>query len=126
MSPSERPPIDERLVALIVALDRALETGNGPPSPDLEGAPPELRPRLERDLACMKLLRDVMRSGGPAEARLDRFRLLRELGRGAHGIVFLAYDPHLGREVALKVPRAEGLGTPELRQRFLQEARAVA
>src|SRR5437016_5515302 len=114
MSPSDRPPIDDHLAALIVALDQALETGSASRAPSLAGAAPELRPRLERDLACMKLLRDVLRPGEPAGVRLDRFRLLRELGRGAHGIVFLAYDPHLGREVALKVPRLGGLETPEL------------
>jgi hypothetical protein len=40
--------------------------------------------------------------------------------------VFLAYDPSLHREVALKVPRPEALLTPDLRRRFLREARAAA
>src|SRR5262249_36013508 len=58
--------------------------------------------------------------------QLGRFRLLRELGHGAHGIVYLADDPLLRRSVALKVPRLEALLRPELRQRFLREARAAA
>jgi WD40 repeat protein len=41
-------------------------------------------------------------------------------------VVFLAYDPQLCREVALKVPRPEALATPELRERFGREARAAA
>jgi WD40 repeat protein len=57
---------------------------------------------------------------------LGRFRIRRELGRGGFGIVYLAYDPNLGREVAVKVPRAEALATPELRERFQTEARAAA
>jgi serine/threonine protein kinase len=40
--------------------------------------------------------------------------------------VFLAWDPLLRREVALKVPHLEVLFTPELRQRFLHEAQAAA
>ena len=62
--------------------------------------------------------------GSPA--RLGRFRLLCELGRGGQGVVFLAFDPALGRQVALKVPRPEALLNPDLRQRFLREAHAAA
>src|SRR5262249_45217250 len=37
-----------------------------------------------------------------------------------------AYDPGLGREVALKIPRADVLADPDLRHRFQREARAAA
>jgi WD40 repeat protein len=38
----------------------------------------------------------------------------------------LAHDPQLGRDVALKIPRAVALVTPELRSRFQHEARTAA
>ncbi|MFN5048587.1 protein kinase domain-containing protein [Roseateles sp.] len=55
---------------------------------------------------------------------LGRFRLLRELGKGAQATVWLAHDPHLDREVALKVLTLGGR-KDELED-GLHEARAVS
>ena len=57
---------------------------------------------------------------------LGRFVIERELGVGGHGVVLLAFDPVLKRQVALKVPRSEDMMSAELRRRFLNEARAAA
>jgi serine/threonine-protein kinase len=62
----------------------------------------------------------------PAGTMLGRFRILRELGHGGLGIVYLAYDPQLNRQVALKVPRLEALASRDMRRRFLLEAEAAA
>ncbi len=58
--------------------------------------------------------------------QFGRFRIVRELGRGGFGVVFLAIDSDLGRPVALKVPRPEWLLDAPARERFVREARAIA
>jgi WD40 repeat protein len=57
--------------------------------------------------------------------RIGRFQLLAALGRGAFGEVWRAYDPHLDREVALKVPRFDDASGREA-ERFFREACAAA
>lgn len=58
--------------------------------------------------------------------RFDRYRIVRILGKGGMGIVYLADDEVLSRPVALKVlHRFEGTA-PDVNARFLREARAAA
>jgi|GEM_PF-3193989 len=61
-----------------------------------------------------------------APRQLGRYRLLREIGRGGCGIVFLAEDPASEKRVALKVPNPAAMASPELKRRFVREARAAA
>ncbi len=58
--------------------------------------------------------------------RLGSYRVLRVLGRGGMGVVFLAEDVDLQRSVALKVMLPEVADKPAARERFLREARAAA
>lgn len=55
-----------------------------------------------------------------------RYRLGRELGRGAMGVVYEAHHVDLGRTVALKVLPKERCQSPEHESRFRREARAIA
>jgi serine/threonine-protein kinase len=60
------------------------------------------------------------------EILADRYRLVRELGRGGMSVVWLADDIDLGRPVALKVMRAGLLENPDQRKRFEREAELAA
>ncbi|MCC9645313.1 serine/threonine protein kinase [Rhodopirellula sp. JC740] len=57
---------------------------------------------------------------------LGGYELLREIGRGGFGIVYLARDQKLNREVAIKIARPEIVSDPIAIRRFQDEARAAA
>jgi serine/threonine-protein kinase len=57
---------------------------------------------------------------------IGRYRILRELGRGATAMVYLARDPGSGRQVAVKVLAAEFTAAPDFDQRFQREVKALA
>src|SRR5262245_58886627 len=93
----------EELTGLCLAALNGQDTSVSPPppGPSAEGA------ELGRELA-------------------GRNRILRELGRGGMGAVYLAHNATLDRQVAIKIPRFGPDDRPEMQARFLREARAPA
>jgi serine/threonine-protein kinase len=61
--------------------------------------------------------------------RIGRYKIVRELGRGAMGVVYHAIDPNIGRPVAIKTIQLSGIRKPEeqerLRERLFREARSA-
>jgi serine/threonine-protein kinase len=61
--------------------------------------------------------------------RIGRYKVVRELGRGAMGVVYHAIDPNIGRPVAIKTIQLGEKRTAEeqerLRERLFREARSA-
>ena len=72
-------------------------------------------------------------SKSSSELRFEHYTVLQnaegqpvELGRGAMGVTYKAFDVHLQRPAALKIINAQLLGSESARARFVREARAAA
>lgn len=63
---------------------------------------------------------------GVSGSLIGRFKVEKLLGEGAFGAVYLAYDPHLDRKVAIKLAKTGVLSGRKDVDRFLREARAAA
>ena len=62
----------------------------------------------------------------PAERRIGKYIVKGELGRGGMGAVYLAEQPGLGREVAIKELIQSAVADPVALKRFMQEAQVMA
>ncbi|MGH8500482.1 MAG: serine/threonine-protein kinase, partial [Methylococcales bacterium] len=60
------------------------------------------------------------------KSQIAHYQLVSELGRGGMGIVYKAYEPALERYVAIKELASSLSHDPDLVQRFIREARAMA
>jgi serine/threonine protein kinase/tetratricopeptide (TPR) repeat protein len=76
---------------------------------------------------------DVSGVASNVELRFEHYQVLKnedgtpvELGHGAMGIAYKAFDIHLQCPVALKIINAELIGDTSARHRFVREARAAA
>ena len=122
---------DTAPLALIVAEYEARKSGGAPADVgDFARRFPRQADELKKRLGALYPAseRPATASNGPDSLpeRFGRYRILRTLGKGSMGTVYLAEDTNLGRRVALKVPHIEANDSPELRERFFREARTAA
>jgi WD40 repeat protein/serine/threonine protein kinase len=113
---------------LIARLETGLATpGEDLTTPDPSPAGPPPVPGEPEAAAVAEMCDLLAPAQGPEEiGRLGNYRVLKVLGSGGMGVVFLAEDPSLQRFVALKAMKPSVATRETVRQRFLREGRATA
>lgn len=146
MQRMKQAPLDpeSQFSELLAQFDEALATASDTLSvasqPFISNlADSELQRRFDKVHNCLQLLEQDRRRQTAIAAKdesvqeqaavshqIGRFRVIRRLGSGGFGVVFLAEDPMLRRQVAIKMPLASIFQSQELHDRFLRECRAAA
>jgi serine/threonine protein kinase/CheY-like chemotaxis protein len=88
--------------------------------------PSDERKRSDGKESSNESLQISPRKFEPGSDRISRYRILRQLGIGGMGKVYLAEDLNLGRQLAIKVLTGELTHDSEHLRRFEREARAAS
>jgi len=96
------------------------------PGSDLEDPSAILHERLPEAISNEDLPDSDERHYLAPGTRVDSFKVVRLVGQGGMGEVYLARDTRLGRKVALKLVHPRRVGDDEATRRFLFEARTTA
>jgi len=117
---------DEDSLQELLAAEHALRLESSPQVDDAETII-RLEDSTQSQIANRSTLPPADRSKQDQhQKQYGRYVVVKLLGEGAFGKVFLAHDPKTKRDVALKVPHRQLQSGSEEDERFLREARAVA
>jgi serine/threonine protein kinase len=119
--------IADQLISFIAAEEeiRKLAAG-GTPSGSVEDSTKSFDAQGQ-DTNVTPAVEGIVPEGGQAElaGHFGRYRIIRSLGRGGMGTVYLAEDTHIERLVALKTPNFAQDPRGEQKERLFREARAA-
>lgn len=135
MSPSDSSATharrEQRLQAILDAFEAEARSGHVPNVQRWAERYPEFAEEIQElfpGLLLMEHTAHRLREATgprPLPTSLGPYTILRELGRGGMGMVYLAKEPELDRGVALKVLDPNRLRSPGAMERFLRESKAA-
>ncbi|WP_146518470.1 bifunctional serine/threonine-protein kinase/formylglycine-generating enzyme family protein [Stieleria varia] len=88
--------------------------------------PTSVSEELDATQECHDTGDSIESDAGQPHPNFGRYRVTTLIGRGAYGQVFRAYDEHLQRHVAIKVPLKYRITTTSARDRYIEEGRTLA
>jgi serine/threonine protein kinase len=106
-----------------VFADSPGDADSGPPA-SCEGATGPYAPPT--DSSTVEPGPPLLSGSVPVPDHIGRYQVVRRLGGGTFGDVYLAQDGVMDRQVAVKVPSARLLATERAKEEFLREARCAA
>jgi serine/threonine protein kinase len=68
----------------------------------------------------------LLTGGSPEGQKIAQYSIVKTLGMGGMGTVYLAIDTHLSRQVAIKIINAPSTPASTARERFAREARTIS
>ena len=96
-------------------------------SPDNDSNSADQTPKKELQDPLLDMLKPIAQNEpGKIPKLIKRYRIVRQLGVGSFGQVFLGYDDQLQRDVAIKVPTGKFLSDASRTENYLNEARTIA
>jgi serine/threonine protein kinase len=102
------------------------ETVGSKPPVEVSGVSPDETKDLSETEGSQSPVERSCESTLSDPTRIGRYRIIRRLGQGGFGRVYLAHDDDLDRPVAIKVPNSERITDPEDVEAYLNEARILA
>ena len=84
------------------------------------------RDEFEEKFSSICLPSELAPQGAEIQMTIGQYQVLKNIGKGGMGEVFLAYDTVSGRKIALKRIRQDLVSHPQLQNRFLREARITS